>query len=248
MGTSSKLCALWEPGQKIVVMGPTGTPTEIPRNETVLLAGGGLGNAVLFSIGRAMREAGNRVVYFAGYKNIEGVFKVEEIEAASDIVVWAVDPLPGAKAIPTTRPQDKSFIGNIVEAILAYAEGELGEVPIALSDVDRIIAIGSDGMMAAIKAARYGVLKPHLKARHTAIGSINSSMQCMMKGVCAQCLCRHVDPQTGEESFVYSCNNQDQILDEVDFSNLRQRLRQNSVQEKLSDLWLDHLLDEYRQH
>jgi len=248
MGTSSKLCALWEPGQQIVVMGPTGTPTEIPTNETVLLAGGGLGNAVLFSIGKAMREAGNRVIYFAGYKSIDGVFKVDEIEAASDIVIWAVDPLPGAEAVPTTRPQDKSFIGNIVEAMLAYADGELGDVPIALSDADRIIVIGSDGMMAAVKAARFGVLKSHLKAGHTAIGSINSSMQCMMKGVCAQCLCRHEDPETGEESFVYSCNNQDQLLDEVDFSNLRQRLRQNSVQEKLSDLWLDHLLEEYRRH
>jgi NAD(P)H-flavin reductase len=247
MGTSSKLCALWEPGQKIVIMGPTGTPTEIPKGETVLLAGGGLGNAVLFSIGKAMREAGNRVVYFAGYRSIDGVFKVDEIEAASDIVVWAVDPLPGAEAIPTTRPRDKSFVGNIVEAMVAYATGELGEVPIALSDADRIIAIGSDSMMAAVKAARFGVLEPHLKTPHTAIGSINSSMQCMMKGVCAQCLCRHEDPQTGEESFVYSCNNQDQLLDEVDFSNLHQRLRQNSVQEKLSDLWLDHLLDEYRQ-
>ena len=29
-------------------MGPTGTPTEIPTGENVLLAGGGLGNAVLF--------------------------------------------------------------------------------------------------------------------------------------------------------------------------------------------------------
>ena len=229
-------------------MGPTGTPTEIPTNEAVLLAGGGLGNAVLFSIGKAMREAGNRVIYFAGYKSIDGVFKVEEIEAASDIVIWAVDPLPGAEAIATTRPQDKSFIGNIVEAMLAYASGELGDVPIALSDVDRIIAIGSDSMMAAVKTARFGVLKPHLKAGHTAIGSINSSMQCMMKGVCAQCLCRHEDPETGEESFVYSCNNQDQMLDEVDFSNLHQRLRQNSVQEKLSDLWLDHLLEEYQRH
>ncbi|GMQ75722.1 MAG: FAD-dependent oxidoreductase [Gammaproteobacteria bacterium] len=248
MGTSSKLCALWQPGQQIVVMGPTGTPTEIPRNETVLLAGGGLGNAVLFSIGKAMREAGNRVVYFAGYRTIDGLFKVDEIEAASDIVIWAVDPLPGAEAIATTRPQDKSFVGNIVEAMLAYASGELGDMPIALADVDRIIAIGSGGMMAAVKAARHGVLKPHLKAKHTAIGSINSSMQCMMKGVCAQCLCRHEDPETGEESFVYSCYNQDQMLDEVDFSNLRQRLRQNSVQEKLSDLWLDHLLEEYRQH
>ncbi len=50
MGGSSRLCSLLEPGEKIVLMGPTGTPTEIPRDQTVVLAGGGLGNAVLFSI------------------------------------------------------------------------------------------------------------------------------------------------------------------------------------------------------
>ena len=38
------------PGEPVVVMGPTGTPTEIPHGESVMLAGGGLGNAVLFSI------------------------------------------------------------------------------------------------------------------------------------------------------------------------------------------------------
>ena len=43
----------------------------------------------------------SRVVYFAGYKNHRGRLQGEEIEAASDvIIVWAVDPLPGAKAIP----------------------------------------------------------------------------------------------------------------------------------------------------
>ena len=50
MGGSSRLCSLLEPGEKIVLMGPTGTPTEIPHDQTVVLAGGGLGNAVLFSI------------------------------------------------------------------------------------------------------------------------------------------------------------------------------------------------------
>ncbi|HTH38543.1 MAG TPA: FAD-dependent oxidoreductase, partial [Pyrinomonadaceae bacterium] len=53
MGTSSRLCSLLKEGEEVLVMGPTGTPTEIPENETVLLAGGGLGNAVLFSIARA---------------------------------------------------------------------------------------------------------------------------------------------------------------------------------------------------
>ena len=33
---------------------------------------------------------------------------------------------------------------------------------------------------------------------------------------------------------MFSCFNQDQPLDRVDFAGLRQRLRQNSVQEKLT--------------
>ena len=66
-------------------MGPTGAPTEIAGGETVVLVGGGLGNAVLFSIGRAFRAAGSRVLYFAGYKKLIDRYKVEEIEAAADV-------------------------------------------------------------------------------------------------------------------------------------------------------------------
>ncbi|HEY5569814.1 MAG TPA: FAD-dependent oxidoreductase [Gammaproteobacteria bacterium] len=246
MGTSSRLCAEWQPGDRISVMGATGSPTEIPSGKTVLLAGGGLGNAVLFSIGKAIRAAGNRVVYFAGYRKGSDRFKVEDVEAASDVVVWAVDPAPGAKPLGTSRPDDRSCIGNILDAMEAYARGELGTPTIPLNEVDHLIAIGSDRMMAAVKEARHGRLKPYLKPGHTAIGSINSPMQCMMKGVCAQCLCKHIDPESGREYFVYSCYNQDQELDRIDFENLNARLRQNSVQEKISDRWLGLLLENRR--
>ena len=67
-------------------------------------------------------------------------------------------------------------------------------------------------------------------------------MQCMMKEVCAQCLQRHVDPVTKKESFVFSCFNQDQKLDEMDWENLRARLSQNSLEERLSNQWLEHAL------
>ncbi len=243
MGSSSRLCADWRPGDRIVVMGVTGSPTEIPSGKTVLLAGGGLGNAVLFSIGKAMRAARNRVIYFAGYRAGVDRFKVEDVEAAADVVVWAVDAAPGVQPLRASRSQDFSCVGNILDAIEAYAKGELGPPTIPLHEVDHLIAIGSDRMMAAVKEARHGRLKPYLKAGHTAIGSINSPMQCMMKGVCAQCLCRHVDPASGQEYFVYSCYNQDQELDRVDFENLRARLRQNSVQEKISDRWVGRLLE-----
>jgi NADPH-dependent glutamate synthase beta subunit-like oxidoreductase/NAD(P)H-flavin reductase len=239
MGGSADLCAMLKPGEPVVLMGPTGMPTEIPADETVTLVGGGLGNAVLFSIGQALRAAGSKVLYFAGYKKMIDRYKVAEIENAADVVIWCCDEQPGF--VPT-RAQDRSFVGNIVQAMTAYASGALGDQQIPFADTDRIIAIGSDTMMAAVGAARHAVLKPHLKPHHFAIGSINSPMQCMMKEICAQCLQKHIDPATGKTTYVFSCFNQDQPLDCVDFPGLKARLRQNSVQEKLTAQWIDRCL------
>ncbi|HJS88292.1 MAG TPA: FAD-dependent oxidoreductase [Acetobacteraceae bacterium] len=241
MGGSSDLCAALRPGEPVVLMGPTGTPTEIMAGRTVALVGGGLGNAVLFSIGAALRASGSRVLYFAGYKRMEDRYKVGDIERAADAVVWCCDQGPGFAPNPA-RPQDRAFVGNIVQAMAAYGAGRLGEPAIPLRDVDHMIVIGSDGMMRAVGAARHGVLAPYLDPAHSAVGSINSPMQCMMKEVCAQCLQPHVDPVTGERSVVFSCFNQDQVLDRVDFPALHERLTQNGAQEKLTAQWIDRAL------
>ena len=239
MGTSSRIVAYLRKGEPVVVMGPTGAPTEIPENQNVLLLGGGLGNAVLFSIAKALRSRGNRVLYFAGYKNGADLFKREEVEASTDQVIWSTDV---GVEIPPGRPQDAHFRGNIVQAMVAYAEGKFGAPVVPLKDVSRIIAIGSDRMMNAVRLARHGVLQPHVSPNHVGIGSINSPMQCMMKEVCAQCLQPHVDPVTGDRTVVFSCFNQDQALDRVDFPALNERLRQNGAQEKLTALWIDRAL------
>ena len=60
MGGSSDLCALLKPGEPVVLMGPTGTPTEIHADTTIALVGGGLGNAVLFSIGAPSFQGSER--------------------------------------------------------------------------------------------------------------------------------------------------------------------------------------------
>ncbi len=238
MGGSSDLCAFLKKDEPVVLMGPTGAPTEIHPNEKVLLIGGGLGNAVLFSIGKAFKEKGSKVLYFAGYRKAIDRYKLKEIEEASDVVVWSCDDI---KPKPT-RPQDKSFHGNIVQAIEAYGKGELGDMPINLKEIDRIIAIGSDRMMAAVAKSRHGKLKPFLKPEHQAIGSINSPMQCMMKEICAQCLQKQVDPKTGARTYIFSCFNQDQCLDSVSFTHLHERLKQNSLQEKITAQWVDRSL------
>ncbi len=241
MGGSSDLCMALKPGEPVVLMGPTGTPTETPGGENVLLAGGGLGNAVLFSIGQALRAAGSRVLYFAGYREAADRYKIDEIEAAADQVVWCVDK---GEPFRPGRARDRSFVGNIVEAMRAYGEGRLGAQGIPLGKIDRIVAIGSDRMMRAVAEARHTVLAGLLPAHHRAIGSINSPMQCMMKEICAQCLQKLHDPATGKEWVVFTCANQDQPLDWVDFRTLHERLEQNGAQEKLTRLWIDRGLRE----
>ena len=188
-----------------------------------------------------MRTAGSKVLYFAAYRHKNDIYKIDEIEAATDQVIWSVD---GGELPVARRPQDRVFQGNVVQAMQAYADGKLGEVEVPLPDCARIIAIGSDRMMAAVKNARHTVLAPHFRPSHVAIASINSPMQCMMKEICAQCLQRHIDPVTGKETIIFSCSNQDQPQDAVDWKNLADRLRQNTVQEKLTDLWVRRLLQQ----
>ena len=147
-------------------MGPTGTPTEIPSGKTVLLAGGGLGNAVLFSIAQgAARERGNRVIYFAGYRKPADLFKREEVEAATDVSRL------GRRSTPATADRAAPAAGLELRRQHRPGDGGLREGRarrrrrFELDDVDRLIAIGSDRMMAAVQEARHGRSEPYLEAR-----------------------------------------------------------------------------------
>ena len=236
-GASSRFCQTLSIGQAVVLMGPTGTPTHIPQNKNVMLVGGGLGNAVLFSIASAMKKNNCRILYFAGYRAAGDVFKASEIETVADIVVWCCDE----KILPTTRLADYSFKANIIEGIKSYYDQP--DVAIKLESIDHMVVIGSDSMMKAVAYARHNELKKMFNTNHIAIGSINSPMQCMMKEVCGQCIQRHIDPVTQGEYYVYSCTDQDQELDRVDFNHLNSRLKQNSLQEKVCNAISNKLLN-----
>ena len=122
------------------------------------LAGGGLGNAVLFSIGAALRAAGSKVIYFAGYKAMRDRYKVAEIEARRRRHRLVLRR--GAGLRPPTGRRTAALSATSSQAMAAYGSGELGDAGDAASDADRMIAIGSDRMMQAVGVARHGVLTP----------------------------------------------------------------------------------------
>lgn len=57
-------------------------------------------------------------------------------------------------------------------------------------------------------------------------------MQCMMKGICGQCIQKVED----ERKYIFACSCQNQKAEIVDFESLKTRLRQNSLQEKMKKL------------
>lgn len=246
-GASSRILATLKPGEPIALMGPTGVRTKIPQDgETILVIGGRLSAAYLLSIGAHMRAAGNKVFYVGGFKTADEIFCQKELENAADKILWVTEY---GEPIQSNRPQDISIVSELIPAITQYAQGllEAGGAEIPLQSVDRILLVGKFPFLCAMRQAQQTVLKEFLTKNPKVIASIYGPMQCMLKGVCAQCLVWQIDPDTGGRTkAVFACSWQDQPFEWVDLNNLQERLEQNRVQEILTDLWLDYLLSTHQ--
>ncbi|MDR3393077.1 MAG: FAD-dependent oxidoreductase [Sulfuriferula sp.] len=243
-GASSRLCATLQVNTPVVLMGPTGKATELPENQTILVTAGRRGAAVMGTLGPALRARGNRVLYFAGFRTADEVYQQDRLEAAADAVIWCT---ASGSPISARRPQDTSLTGDYMSMLRRYADGEFAGSQsgpmIPLSSVDRVLVIGSRVLLRMMQEAMQGDMRDSFRSDVTAICSVPSPMQCMLQGVCAQCLQWHIDPATGLRTHaVFSCAGQDQPLQWVDMDNLDARLAQNSMAEKLTNIWLDYLL------
>jgi len=233
-GVSSKLCALLRPQELVSLMGPTGVRAKISEEqETILIVGNQLSIPLLCTYGQALRAMGNRVIYLGQFKHTKDIYCQDRIEQAADTIIWSIDS--GEKL--TTRPHDYSTTGDSLELLLKHAHD------IQLNQVDRIYLIDNTHFLRRFQEARKTTLKDFLIKDPRVFGSVYSTMQCMLKGVCAQCLQWQIDPESGKRTkAVFACSWPDQPLELIDFDNIDERLIQNRLQEHLSNLWVDHLL------
>jgi NADPH-dependent glutamate synthase beta subunit-like oxidoreductase/NAD(P)H-flavin reductase len=242
-GAGPRLVGRLQPGDPLVLMGPTGAPTDMPTGRTIMVVAGRWGAAVMLDIGAALRAAGNRVIYVAAFGAAGDVDHQEELEAGADQIFWctAKEPL-----IEARRPQDVSLVAtDMIELVKRYGDGEIGPESggIPLTDVDRIMVMGGTGLLKGFQQGLEGDLKRYFSPGVEAFGTVGSPMQCMMKGVCAQCLQWQIDPETGKRTRpVFSCASQDQPLSWIDLDNLAARQQQNRLTDRLTAQWLDHLL------
>ncbi|MFZ2314909.1 MAG: FAD-dependent oxidoreductase [Gammaproteobacteria bacterium] len=239
---TAKLCATLKPGEPITLMGPTGVRTKLPtEHETVLVIGNQASFAFLRSFGPAIRATGNRLLFVGYFNHKDEVYCQAQLEDATDAIIWLTQE---GDLIKPNRPQDVSLPGlDVLTALIEHANKN--DV-ISLADIDRVFIIGGTDLLRRFQTARATLVKEHLIKNPTVVGSVYGNMQCMLKGVCAQCLQWQIDPETGKRTkAVFACSWQDQPLEIIDIDHLDERGMQNKLSEQLGNMWVDHVFKEY---
>lgn len=223
-GGSTSLIKNFKIGEPCIFMGPSGKPTEIPKNETVVFIGGGRGNQPLKALADEFKKNGCKILFFAGYRKNSFVVREEKMRQSCEKLIIAIEDEVAA---------DGRFQGSVIDALRDYFTKNPQKI-------DRIFTIGNDQMMHEIAKLRHEGKVESLRNAPIAITSLNAPMQCMMKGVCSQCLQKRTN-EKGEAEYFYSCGDQDQNMDKFDFQHLHNRCEQNSLSEKVAKMWIEYL-------
>lgn len=227
-GGSTSLIQNFKKGEPCIFMGPSGKPNEIPKNETVVLVGGGRGNQPLTALAEAYKANGCRVIFFAGYRKNSFIVRQKRMENSCETLICAIEEeVPNLKF---EQPQHQSFQGSVLDALKNYFTKNPQKI-------DRIFTIGNDKMMHEVAKLRHENSVVSISQAPVATASLNAPMQCMLKGVCSQCLQKR-ENKNGEVEYFYSCSDQDQNMDKFDFNHLHNRCEQNSLMEKVAKLWI----------
>lgn len=229
-GGSTSLVRYFKEGEPCVFMGPGGKKTEIFKNETVLLIGSGRGNAVLSRMAEKFKDNGCKVILCLSYKDSALVNDIEGSQKFSDILILSV-----LNGIDSKLKRSKDFFSGkeLVTCLKEYFSENKQEI-------DRVFVIGNDKIMKKIADVRKDSTIDVIAQCKSMIVSLNAPMQCMMKGVCSQCLQKRKGAN-GSDEYYYSCASQDQESDVVDFEHLTNRCDQNKLQEKITKMWIGYL-------
>jgi ferredoxin--NADP+ reductase len=89
--STRKLCAL-KKGDKILnLAGPLGSPSAIEKFGTVAIVSGCFGSGPGYALARALKGAGNRVIYIVEARNWNWAFWLDKIESVSDRLIVATN-------------------------------------------------------------------------------------------------------------------------------------------------------------
>ncbi len=100
--TTTELADMQQGDEIANVTGPLGMPTHIDNFGTVVCVGGGIGNAPLLPIAKALKKAGNKIISILGAKSKELLILEDDFSNISDeLIITTDDGSYGRKALVT---------------------------------------------------------------------------------------------------------------------------------------------------
>ena len=239
---SAKLCATLKPNDPIALMGPTGVHAKIPTTPAmVLIIGDSSSLAFVRSYGKALREKNHWVGYMHLYTEANTLYCQNQLEQAAQMIIWVT---PHTDCLTPRRELDISL--QAMTLTEAFGQLRHRHLPVDLAAVNSIFVIGSTKLLREFQAWQEQLPPAYFYHQPTIIGSVNGNMQCMLKGVCAQCLQWQIDPTTKQRTkTVFACSWQNQPLDCIDITHLEERAQHNELMEQLNQLWVTYLFKQY---
>lgn len=225
-------------GDPVSLMGPTGVRTRMPETAgLIMLIAEPRFLVTVLSLAEALHAAGQTITLLLQVTEADTLFWWDRVQAVCQHIVWQ----GGLRKTCPLRPgQDCSVAaGELTEALSAWHQlNDAGRLP------QRVHTLGQAELLRCVQAARqaYPDILPETAEY---LGHVSGPMQCMLKGVCAQCLQWQIDPETGERTkAVYACSWQNQPMALIDIDHLASRDQLDRAHLKLRDLWLQQTLSE----
>ena len=140
VGKTTSLMNLLRAGDCLLdVVGPLGKPSEIANYGAAVVMGGGVGTAIAYPTAKALKQAGNHVIFILGARTRELLILEDEVRAASDeLLVMTDDGSYGQKGFVTDALNQLLAAGRSIGYVLA-----IGPVPMmkAVAEITRGPAI-----------------------------------------------------------------------------------------------------------
>jgi ferredoxin--NADP+ reductase len=126
VGKTTSLLNSLEAGDSILdVVGPLGRPSEIRNYGTAVILAGSVGTAMALPTAKALREAGNHVIFIEGARSKEMVVFEDEVRSAShEDYILTDDGSYGERGLVTKKLDELIAAGRKLDFVLA-----VGPVP-----------------------------------------------------------------------------------------------------------------------
>jgi ferredoxin/flavodoxin---NADP+ reductase len=139
IGKTTSLLNMLEAGDSVLdIVGPLGHPSEISNYGTAAIVAGSVGTAMALPTARALKDAGNHVIFIEGARSREMMIFEDEVRQASDEpYILTDDGSYGEKGLVTKKLSDLFSAGRKLDFVLA-----VGPVPMMRAVAQLTVPLG----------------------------------------------------------------------------------------------------------